>query len=61
MKRKFTPRWCERTWWCALHCAAAGPEEDAARIGAAARRGVVERLGAAGLTEATAAPGESLT
>ncbi len=41
--------------------AASGPEEEAAQIGAAARRGAEERLGATGLTEATATPGESRT
>jgi hypothetical protein len=42
-----------------LH-AATGSEEDAVRIGAAAQRGDEERLGAAGLPEARADPGESL-
>ncbi len=41
--------------------AAAGPGEGAARTGVAAQRGEEERLGAAGHTEATAAPGESRT
>jgi hypothetical protein len=39
----------------------AGLKGDAARSGAAAPRGDGERLGAAGLTEAMAAPGEKLT
>ncbi len=41
--------------------AAAVPGEVAARTGVAARRGDEDRLGAAGPTEATAAPGESRT